>query len=84
MKINNTYKLKVRLLKSLEKLQAIHILIIFISLFGLWILFDLSTNILAEFLWFKELNYLPVLITKLQTENLVWIITFLITAGFFS
>ncbi|WP_246844104.1 UPF0182 family protein, partial [Hydrocoleum sp. CS-953] len=38
---------------------------------------------LAEILWFQELNYLPVLITKLQTETLIWIITFLITAGFF-
>ncbi len=83
MKINILYKLKVRLLKSLEKLKPIDILRIFLSLFGLWILFDLSTNILAEFLWFQELNYLPVLITKLQTETLIWIITFLITAGFF-
>ncbi len=83
MKINIIYKLKVRLIKSLEKLQPIHILTIFITLFGLWILFDLLTNILAEFLWFQELKYLPVLITKLQTETLVWIITFLITAGFF-
>ncbi|MGD1716456.1 UPF0182 family protein [Dapis sp. BLCC M172] len=83
MKINILYKLKVRLLKSLEKLKPIDILIIFISLFGFWAVFDLSTNILAEILWFQELNYLPVLITKLQTETLIWIITFLITAGFF-
>ena len=83
MKINIIYKLKVRVFKSLGKLKLIHILTIFISLFGLWVVFDLSTNILAEFLWFQELNYLPVLITKLQTETLIWIITFLITAGFF-
>ncbi|MGD1809132.1 UPF0182 family protein [Dapis sp. BLCC M126] len=83
MKINIIYKLKVRLFKSLEKLKPIHILIIFLGLFGLWVIFDLSTNILAEFLWFQELNYLPILITKLQTEILVWIITFFITAGFF-
>ncbi|NES02999.1 MAG: UPF0182 family protein [Okeania sp. SIO2F4] len=83
MKINIFYKLKLRFFKSLGKLKSIHILTIFISLFGLWVVFDLSTNILAEFLWFEELNYLPVLITKLQTETLIWIITFLITTGFF-
>ncbi|MEB3341235.1 UPF0182 family protein [Okeania sp.] len=83
MKINNTYKLKVRLFKSLGKLTPIHILIILISLLCLWLIFDLSTKILAEYLWFEELNYLPVLITKLQTETSIWIITFLITASFF-
>ncbi len=83
MKVNIIYKLKLRLFKALGQLKSRHILAISIGLFGLWVTFDLSTNILAEFLWFQELNYLPVLITKLQTEALLWIITFLITAGFF-
>ncbi|NEQ41329.1 MAG: UPF0182 family protein [Okeania sp. SIO3I5] len=83
MKINIIYKFKVRLIKALGKLKSIHILIIFGSLFALWVIFDFFTNILAEFLWFQELNYLSVLITKLQTETLIWIISFLVTAGFF-
>ncbi|MDE5109507.1 MAG: UPF0182 family protein [Trichodesmium sp. St17_bin3_1_1] len=83
MKINIIYKFKFRLIKALQKLKSIHILIILISLFILWVQFDLLTNILAEFLWFKELNYLPVLITKLQTETILWIITFLISVSFF-
>jgi len=83
MKINIIYKFLFRLRKALGELKSIHILIIFSSLFAFWVIFDFFTNILAEFLWFQELNYLPVLITKLQTETLIWIIIFLITAGFF-
>ena len=87
MKINIFYKLKSRCIKTLSKLKSIHIksihiFIILICLFTFWVTFDFSTNISAEFLWFKELNYLPVLITKLQTETLLWIITFVITTGF--
>lgn len=82
MKINIFYKLKSRCIKTLSKLRSIHIFIIFICLFIFWVTFDFLTNISAEFLWFKELNYLPVLITKLQTETLLWIITFVITTGF--
>ncbi|NEQ78175.1 MAG: UPF0182 family protein [Okeania sp. SIO2C9] len=83
MKLNIIYKLKLRFSKALEQLNFLQILIIFIILLGLWAAFDLSTNILAEFLWFEELNYLPVLITKLQTETSLWIITFVITSVFF-
>ncbi|MCL2933693.1 MAG: UPF0182 family protein [Trichodesmium sp. MAG_R03] len=83
MKINIIYKFKFRCIKALGKLKSIHILIIFIGLFAFWATFDFLTNILAEFLWFQELNYLPVLITKLQTEMLLLIITFVITTGFF-
>ena len=83
MKINIIYKFKFRLIKALQKIKSIHILIILIGLFILWVQFNLLTNILAEFLWFKELNYLPVLITKLQTETILWIITFLISVSFF-
>lgn len=83
MKINIIYKFKFRLIKALQKLKSIHILIILIGLFILWVQFNLLTNILAEFLWFKELNYLPVLITKLQTETILWIITFVISVSFF-
>ena len=83
MKINIIYKFKLRCIKALSKLKSIHILTIFIGFFAFWLTFDLLTNILAEFLWFKELNYLPVLITKLQTKALLGIITFVITTSFF-
>ncbi|NEN93426.1 MAG: COG1615 family transporter, partial [Okeania sp. SIO3H1] len=83
MKFNILYRLKLRSSKALENLNFLQIVTIFLILLGLWAVFDLSTNILAEFLWFEELNYLPVLITKLQTETSLWIITFVITSVFF-
>ncbi|MGK7919176.1 MAG: UPF0182 family protein [Trichodesmium sp.] len=83
MKLNIIYKLKLRLLKSLSELRTKDILIILLILLSLWGIFQFSTNILAELLWFEEVNYLSVFITKLRTEILLWIITFVITLSFF-
>lgn len=82
MKVNSLYKLKLKTNKALTQLQFRHILTIILIIFGIWVIIDLSTNILAEYLWFQELNYLPVLMTKFKTQALLWIITFIVTAGF--
>ncbi|MGB3510588.1 MAG: UPF0182 family protein [Microcoleaceae cyanobacterium] len=83
MKVNILYKLKIRTYKVLTQLQFTHILTIILIIFGFWGVIDLSTNILAEYLWFQELNYLPVLTTRLVTKGLLWVVSFIITASFF-
>ena len=35
---------------------------------GLWLIFNLAARLVADFLWFQELDYLPVLIKKWQTQ----------------
>ncbi|MCL2926790.1 MAG: UPF0182 family protein [Trichodesmium sp. MAG_R01] len=83
MKIHIIYQLKCRLIKAFKRIKLIHILIILFFSFVCWKILDFLINILADFLWFQELNYLPVLINKLQTETWLWITTFLISMGFF-
>ncbi|MDE5073394.1 MAG: UPF0182 family protein, partial [Trichodesmium sp. St5_bin8] len=83
MKIHIIYQLKCRLIKAFKRIKLIHILIILFFSFVCWKILYFLINILADFLWFQELNYLPVLINKLQTETWLWITTFLISMGFF-
>ncbi len=82
MKFNILYRLKLRTSKALTQLKFTDILSIILILFGIWVAIDFLTNILAEYLWFQELNYLPILTTRLITQALLWIIVLLVTAGF--
>lgn len=53
-----------------------------IVLLGLWLGWDLLAHLVAEILWFDELNYLPVLLKRLQTQGSLWVIVCTASAGF--
>ncbi len=51
-------------------------LLILIAVFlGLWLIFELTARIVADFLWFQELDYLSVLIKKWQTQFVLGTVT---------
>ncbi|MUL36249.1 UPF0182 family protein [Gloeocapsopsis dulcis] len=45
-------------------------------LIGLWIVVELVTRFIGEWLWFQDVGYLPVLLLRLQTQLGLWTITF--------
>ncbi|ELS02609.1 hypothetical protein Xen7305DRAFT_00023270 [Xenococcus sp. PCC 7305] len=51
------------------------ILIAIAVFLGLWLIFDLTAKIVADYLWFQELNYLSVLLKKWRTQFLLGTIT---------
>jgi len=52
-------------------------------LLGLWLLWDLLSHLVAEFLWFQEVGYLPAFLKRLQTQLGVFVIVCGTSAGFF-
>lgn len=47
---------------------------IIVILLGGWIFFDLLSHLIGEIFWFQEVNYLDVLLTRLTTQAILWII----------
>ena len=43
--------------------------------FGFWLIFELTARIVGDFLWFQELNYLPVLLKKWRTQFILGTVT---------
>ncbi|MEG4805011.1 UPF0182 family protein [Microcoleus sp. ARI1-B5] len=52
-------------------------------LVGLWLVFEFSTRIAAEILWFEEVGYLQVLLLKLKTQGLLGAIAISASSAFF-
>ncbi|MGK7892517.1 MAG: UPF0182 family protein [Xenococcus sp. (in: cyanobacteria)] len=52
-----------------------NIIILLAVCFGLWLIFELTARIVGDFLWFQELNYLPVLLKKWQTQFILGTVT---------
>ncbi|MDJ0575922.1 MAG: UPF0182 family protein [Xenococcaceae cyanobacterium MO_234.B1] len=55
----------------IKLLRLIVILLIF------WFVSTIVANIVVEILWFQEVNYLPILIKKWQTQAIVWGLVFI-------
>ncbi|MEG4320941.1 MULTISPECIES: UPF0182 family protein [unclassified Microcoleus] len=51
-------------------------------LLGLWLVFEFSTRIAAEMLWFEEVGYLQVLLLKLKTQGLLGAIAISASSAF--
>ncbi|MEG4282181.1 UPF0182 family protein [Microcoleus sp. A006_D1] len=51
-------------------------------LVGLWLVFELASNLVAEILWFQEVGYLQVLLLRLKTQGLLGVIPTAISAVF--
>lgn len=49
---------------------------------GLWLSWDLLSHLVVEILWFQEVGYLPVFLKRLQTQLILWVVVFSISAGF--
>ncbi|MCC3452066.1 UPF0182 family protein [Microcoleus sp. PH2017_08_TRC_O_A] len=62
-------------------IKRIHQLILL--LVGLWLVFEFSSRIAAEMLWFEEVGYLQVLLLKLKTQGLLGAIALLVSSAFF-
>ncbi len=52
-------------------------------LVGLWLVFEFSSRIAAEILWFQEVGYLQVLLLKLKTQGLLGAIALSASSAFF-
>lgn len=51
-------------------------------LVGLWIIVDLVTRFVGEWLWFEEVGYLSVFLLRLKTQAALWAIAFFPSAAF--
>lgn len=63
-----------RFTKQLLKLIAIFL--------GLWLTFELVTRLIAEILWFKEVDYLETFLTRLQSQLSLWFGSTILSAWF--
>lgn len=52
-----------------------------LMLLGLWLIWDCLSHLLVEVLWFQELGYLAVFFKRLETQILVWLVVWTISAG---
>ncbi|MEP0919745.1 UPF0182 family protein [Leptolyngbya sp. DQ-M1] len=50
---------------------------------GSWILLDVVARLGAEFLWFQEVNHLPVFLLRLTTQGVLWTIVTAVTIVYF-
>ncbi len=66
-------------LKFLKFEDIVHLLLIAIAL---WFCLDLVANIIVDFWWFEEVNYLPFFKKRLITEGILWAIAITVTGGF--
>jgi uncharacterized membrane protein (UPF0182 family) len=55
---------------------------VILLLLGLWLLFDLASQLAAEILWFDEVGYLQVFWLRLLTQLGLWAIAFSTSAAF--
>lgn len=53
----------------------------FLMLLGVLLIWDLLSRLLVEFLWFQELGYLSVFFKRLETQMLLWVVVWTISAG---
>lgn len=53
-----------------------------ILLLGLWLIWDWLSHLVAEILWFQEVNYLPIFLKRFQTQVGLWVITCSLSASF--
>ena len=51
-------------------------------LLGLWLTWDLLSNLVAEILWFQEVGYLPAFLKRWETQLCLWVVVCSISAGF--
>ncbi|MEO0836022.1 MAG: UPF0182 family protein [Cyanobacteria bacterium J06642_3] len=49
---------------------------------GLWLIFEFSSRLFAEILWFKEVDYLAVFLTRLFSQYGLWLVVTLISGLF--
>ena len=52
-----------------------NLLILLAVCFGLWLVFELTAKIVADFLWFQELDYISVLLKKWRTQFVLGTVT---------
>ncbi|NEP51162.1 MAG: COG1615 family transporter, partial [Moorea sp. SIO3C2] len=52
------------------------------GLLGLWIAWNLLSHLVAEILWFTEVDYLSAFVLRLQTQLSLWVIVFILSLGF--
>jgi uncharacterized membrane protein (UPF0182 family) len=51
-------------------------------LLGLWLIWDWLSHLVAEVFWFQELGYLAVFLKRLETQMLLWVVVWTISAWF--
>ena len=51
-------------------------------LLGLWLIWDGLSHLVAEVFWFQELGYLAVFLKRLETQMILWLIVWTISAAF--
>ncbi len=52
------------------------------GLLGLWIAWNLLSHLVAEILWFTEVDYLSAFVLRLETQLSLWVIVFILSLGF--
>ncbi|WP_424097456.1 UPF0182 family protein [Moorena producens] len=52
------------------------------GLLGVWIAWNLLSHLVAEILWFTEVDYLSAFLLHLQTQLSLWVIVFILSLGF--
>ncbi|NEO50867.1 MAG: COG1615 family transporter, partial [Moorea sp. SIO4A3] len=52
------------------------------GLLGIWIAWNLLSHLVAEILWFTEVDYLSAFVLRLQTQLSLWVIVFILSLGF--
>ncbi|MEA5595994.1 UPF0182 family protein [Rivularia sp. UHCC 0363] len=55
---------------------------IIFGLLGFWLMFDLASHLIAEFIWFEKVGYLSEFILRLITQFGLWTIAFFTSACF--
>lgn len=53
-----------------------------VLLIGLWVVVELVTRFIGEWLWFQDVGYLPVFLLRLQTQSGLWAIAFFPSVAF--
>ncbi|WP_439566313.1 UPF0182 family protein, partial [Gloeocapsopsis crepidinum] len=53
-----------------------------VLLVGVWIVVELITRFIGEWLWFQDVGYLPVFLLRLKTQLGLWAIAFFPSATF--
>jgi uncharacterized protein len=53
-----------------------------ILLLSLWLIWNWLSHLVAEILWFQEVNYLSIFLKRFQTQVDLWVITFSLSASF--
>ncbi|MGC1396753.1 MAG: UPF0182 family protein [Coleofasciculaceae cyanobacterium] len=54
----------------------------FLMLLGVLLIWDLLSRLLAEIFWFQELGYLAVFFKRFETQMLLWVVVWTISAGY--